>query len=641
MTRLFRLFPLLHCFLAIIFANQNSGTYMINLIVNPDSIPQQHENDLIRGETDSLLFPLTTQPKNNIRPGQLLMRQRINSKSAVLYYGLFDTAAFRKTPPLFSFDFPHWARLQDMLTTRFYRAPTEQIGTDEPTIYCDKERLYARAIPQLYYYRHHVWFPLRGSPAVPSGALKIVSHPPGATVIINGEQYPRAVTPCTIPNLLGGIYTVELQLANHQFFNKKVAIFRDSTSVASYELIADVDTVFITGKASYGLLLLPEPPLQFPYTIDDSITITDTRIRITPGTHRVVWQGDERFASIDTMLDIPEGKVVYFDYLFKRQYGIVRIIPHPADAEICIDAQGCTTGEMITELPAGLYHITAYRHGFLSVKQDLHLKGDTITSLDMDLRQVPDSDGDGYIDSSDNCPNQYGLYHGCPHPQLRSALQTARNDIAAYARSDELKFGVSLLGIISRTPSNTHFRNLLSVFSSGRIGGVNNYRGLTFLNSLLLMYRGFYSSVELGQWTAGLHYQRPDTLHLDSNTIFYFDSLNHVEPTLFIPSTALCFGVHYSYTWFNLSYAIGYQWEDLIFDQLYNVDEARLFSVTFNNDFWFHQISLEVDFNEGDFYVPSLYCKLKLPFGTIRHTPWQTLQAGLQLKLFTHPAGRK
>ena len=631
------LLPLLIIFAVLdLSADFRGGNFKISNIVHTIDAPTQFENDIIRGEIDSTLRVIDTISRITVKPGQLIMRRKIKSESYGFFIGILDTSVFSLRPPLFSYRLPHWARLEDMLHYRLYRSPTESIGSDETIIYFDNERIYTRFFSQLYYFRNGIWFPLIGSPKKPVGSIIISSNPSGADVFVNGTPTGRN-TPCTIDGLIGGDHAVELRLSDFQFFRKKVRVVPDSVVSASFELIADVDTVFINGEASYSLLLLPEPPVDRPYLIDDSIRIYDARIRLAPGSHRLQWNADERFVPVDSIIDIPEGKVVYFDYLFKRRYGIVRLIPFPVDAEICIDQFGCGTGERVEELPAGFYRVNIYRLGFQKVKHDLHVIADTITTIHVDLRQVPDGDGDGYIDSIDLCPDRYGLYNGCPTPHLKSAIKAVANEISEFIATDSLTFGISLLGIVSKTPTNQHFRNFLSVFSSGKTGGVNNFRGITFLNTVSVMYRGLFATFELGQWSAGLRYQRPDTLFLDSSHIVYFDSLFDVEPRMYLPSTSIGVGFHYNRSWLNIAYAVGYQWEDIIFDQIMSLSDSSFARTIFDNDWWYHQINLEVDFNNGDLFMPSLYCTFKFPFGPYKRTRWITLNAGVQLKICTHP----
>lgn len=618
-------------------ADYPGGSYMI-----PPRLDTavQLENDIIKGDVDSVLRRIEDISGIALRPGRVVMRKKNSAGYFGLYEGALDTTAFTGAPPLYSFPFPHWARLEDMLNHRFYREATEAIGSDEATVYFDAERVYMRTLSQLCYFRNGIWFTMSGSRKNPFGSLSVGSTPPGAELLINGTST-RMATPCTVGGLIGGVYTIEVRMAEYQFFTKRVRVVADSTVHASFELISDVDTVYITGDAQYSLVLLPHPPIDRPYVVDDTLSIYGDRIRLSPGEHRISWNGDERYMSLDSVVDIPAGRVIYFDYLFKRRYGVVRIVPSPFDADVCIDRFGCSTGERIEELPAGLHRAYGFRQGFQRVKSDIHVKADTITTCNIDLRQVPDSDGDGFIDSVDECPDVYGLYNGCSKPRLRTALRTVFGEVGTFVASDSLTIGFSLLGFIVRTPSNRNFRNFLSVFSNGRAGGVNNYRGLTALNTVSVMYRGLFGMAELGQWSGGLRYQRRDTLALDSDHSVFFDSASGIEPRLYLPSTAVALGVHYNRSWLNIAYSAGYQWEDIILDDIYCRTDHSLVRTTFDNDWWFHQVNLEVDFNNGDLFVPAIYCNVRLPFGRQKYTHWVTLNAGLQLKIFTHPAPKR
>ena len=618
-------------------ADVRGGNYLVGSVVKVSDTLTAYDTDVIKGQIDRILSPVDSFPGLSIRPGELLLRKKIDAQVYAFYRGLLDTTAFSSNQPLYSFKIPYWARLEDMLTYRFYRKPTEAIGSDEPVVYFDNERVYTRSFSRLYYFRNGIWFPLSGaSSQKPVGTLVLHSNPPDANVYINGIGTGR-ITPCTIENLLGGEYSIELRLTEYQFFRRTVRVVPDSTVHASFELIADVDTVFISGDAPYTLLLLPEPPSDYPYHIDDSLTVYNGKIRLPGGMHRLRWDGDIRFEPLDTLIDLPVGRVIYFDYIFWRRFGIVRITPFPSDAEVCIDGFGCATGERIEELPADLYHLSVYRQGFQRLKRDLHVQPDTINFLAADMRQVPDADADGFVDSVDICPDRYGLYNGCPSPQLKTAVKNIGREIGDFVATDSLTFGFELVGTVLKTPTNRHFRNFLSVFSSGLTGGVNNYRGITFLNSCFAMYRGFFGKVELGQWTAGLQYHRQDTLYIDSTHFVFYDSLFGVEPKMYLPSTSVSLGFHYHRSRFDIAWAIGYQWEDIILDQIYSVPENGLTRVVFDNDWWFHLIEMQVDLDEGNLFVPSIYTQLKFPFGEIRRTRWLAMNFGLQLKIFTRP----
>ena len=617
-------------------ADYLGGNYQITSIAAAGEAQEGVETDVIKGEVDSTLVPVDSIAGMGLRPGQLLLRRKIHSETYAFYKGTIDTAVFSLSPALYSFRIPSWARLEDILKYRFYRSPTDLIGSDEAIVYFDNERIYTRTCPQLHYFRNGFWFTLTGTTLKPVGSMVVHSIPPDANVLINGNAT-GLITPCTLDDLLGGDYSVELRLTDYQFFRRTVRVVPDSTVSVSFALIADVDTVFISGDATYSLLFLPDPPSAHPYTVDDSVRITNARIRLSPGAHKLQWTGDGRFEPLDTIIEVPEGKVVYFDYTFWRRFGMIRVIPFPPDAEICIDRFGCATGERIDEIPADLYHVSVFRQGFKRMQRDLHVLPDTITTLQLDLRQVADADGDGFVDSIDGCPALYGLYNGCPKLRLSTAVNGLKREIGDFVDTDSLTFGFSLAGVVLKTPTNRSFRNFLSVFSGGLTGGVNNYRGITFLNSFFAMYRGLFCKVELGQWFAGLQYKRADTLFVDSTHFIYFDSLFNVEPKIYFPSTSVAAGFHYHRSRFDVAYAIGYQWEDIIIDQVFNTRLNGLEQVVFDNDWWFHLLEVHFDLNQNDVFVPSLYTQFKFPFGNIRRTRWLSLNFGLQLKIFTKP----
>lgn len=586
---------------------------------------------LIISETGEYLQELDSLPV--LKPGQVIMRRKDGSGYR-FYKGILDTAAFYRKPQFYSaFTFPGWARLSDLILYRFYRAPTEMTGNDENEIYFDNERIYLRQFSRVYYYKNHNWYSIQGIPSLQLGAIELVSAPEGAQVTIDGEQT-GLVTPCTIDRLIPGTYNVELFLAHHHFLRKSIRVYPQSKLYASFELLGDMDTVYITGKAPHGVLMLPQPPIDSQFVIDEK-KIGDSRIRLEPGDHHVQWNGGFSYQSVDTVLFISEGAIFFFDHQFKRRYGVLRVIPYPVDAEVCIQGKPCRIGEQVLEIPSGRYSISAFRQGFINIIKSTTVEPDSITTCVMDLVQMPDRDGDGFTDNVDKCPDTYGLHDGCPRQRFGDAVEAKVQDLREFVRNDNFSAGFSLMGMIMKIPTRKKFSNFLSTFSSGKIGGINNYRGLTFLNMFEASYRGLFASVELGQWSAGLHYQREDTLELaagNSRYLVFYDSLD-VEPAIFIPSTGVSLGVHYNWSWINVVYSVGYQWEDIILDQVFNTSTGEFQRITFNNDWWFHQLYTEADLHVGEAFMPSLYFKFKFPFGPFKRTRWHVMQAGIQIKL--------
>lgn len=627
------------CFLtATIFVNAfvpqadlRDGDYSIPVF----RVGQQRINlartDVIVSETGDSLREIDSLPK--LRTGQVIYRHRIANRFA-FFKGILDTAAFGKNPVLYTFKIPSWASLSDIVQYRFFRSPTEKNGNDEDEIYFDAEHIYIKHFPEIYYYKDFSWNKLEGSSSLPLGGIEIFTDPPGAQIVIDGKEI-GLFTPYTFKQLLAGVYSFELVLPGYNTFQKSVRIYPGNMVTAAFELLSDMDTIYISGKAPYGLLILPQPPTDSLFYVDSN-RIFSLKTRLHPGAHRLRWNGAEMYESIDTIITISEGIVAYFDHVFKRRYGVLRVIPSPSDAEVCIEGLPCKIGEQLLELPSDRYTISAFHLGFRNLKKPVTVFPDTITVARMDLTQMPDIDGDGFVDSVDECPDKYGLFGGCPRMKPGEALKAKREEIKNFLKTDPLTFGSSLIGGLNRVPTSKRFGKFLSSFSGVKIGGINNYRGMTMVNNYHIQYRGLFTGLELGQWIAGLSYQRDDTLEIltkEKKYLIFNDSINIIEPVMYIPSTALCFGLHYSWSWVNLVYAIGYQWEDIILDQIYNATDDRLERITMNNDWWFHQIGMEANFNFDGFVVPSVYARMKLPFGKSRVTRWLALQTGIQFKL--------
>ena len=641
MNSAIRIFVLLTVFYLSIDAAYLEGDYIITRFRSTSRDLPLKSFGLIKGGPEEHLQELDS--VQQIFSGQVIVRRKYDGEYR-LYKGFLDTAAFNlKSNQYYAFQIPGWGRMSEMVHYRFFRAPTDKPGSDEDVVFFDDERIYMRQFSRLYYFRNGNWFSLEGSTSLQPGTIKVTSEPQGAQVIING-QVSGKVTPCDIEGLIPGSYVLELFLADHHFFRKSVRLFPGGSLSVSFELFSDMDTVYITGKAPHGSLILPQPPFDNRYMIDTAFT-DDYRVRLLPGEHRIRWNGGALYKSLDTIVTIEEGKVTFFDYMFRRQYGVLRVVPDPEDAEVCIQNYNCRIGEQILEVPTGRYNVSAFHYGFRNLRKEVIVLPDSIANCEMDLVQIPDADGDGFIDKVDRCPDVYGLHDGCPRQKFGDAIEGKKQDLLEYVKNDHFTAGFSLMGMILRIPTRKHFASFLSTFSSGKIGGVNNYRGLTFANMAEFMYKGLFASVELGQWTAGLHYQRSDTLQLQTQNnkyLVYYDSLMGIEPVLFLPGTAVSLGFHYNWSWINIVYSIGYQWEDIILDQIYDVNKNEYARITFDNDWWFHQLYTELDLHAGEFFIPSVYFKFKFPFGPFMRTRWHVLQAGLQIKLAPHMyKGRK
>jgi hypothetical protein len=574
-----------------------------------------------------------------IESGGLVLRKKFEPGEYRLFKGRIDTAAFSREPPIYSFAIPAEFSADQFIVFRLYQMPSKNQSEDLEEVFFDNHNFYVRYFSKVFYNNNGTWFTLEGKRKYPTGNLSVSSTPPGAQIVLNGVPSGR-LTPSDLKNVPGGNYAIELFLPNHHFTRKNIRVVADSTVRHSFELMSDFDTITITGTSVHGLLMLPQPPVATNFILD-SLSISELILNVESGAHRLRWNGGNEYKSIDTVVIIKPGKVTYFSSPFHRRSGNLKIIPVPKTAEVCIEHLPCSGGEKQFDLPSGMYKVSVEKYGYQKILRDIEVFPDTQITIIIDLQSNSDRDSDGFLDSSDRCPDVYGLYDGCPKRMLKYALSDKMEEVGEYARNDKFRVGFTLFGIISKIPTRKQFANFLSTFSSGKIGGVNNYRGLTFANSVHVMYRGFYSALEFGQWTAGLQYQRPDTMLINTaknKYLVYYDSVRGVKPVLYLPSTSFCLGFHYNWSFVNIVYGLGYQWEDIVITRLSPVNnvsaEEEMFTeVSFDNDWWFHQLNFETDFIGDDFFVPSVYFKFKFPFGSSNWTRWMVFQAGLQMKL--------
>jgi hypothetical protein len=201
--------------------------------------------------------------------------------------------------------------------------------------------------------------------------------------------------------------------------------------------------------------------------------------------------------------------------------------------------------------------------------------------------------------------------------------------------TEPLSFSVSGIGFISRNPTHKRFHTFLSSFSGGRLGGFNNYQGITMGNIYQVSHRGFMAQAELGQWASGVKFRRPDTLTIkteNNNYLVWFDSLYNIDPAVFFPSTALSAGFKYRLLNYSVGYSLGFQWEEIIVDEIQRASDGEFVNVYFDNNWWFHEIMIEGDLFTDTFMTPSLYLKLKFPFGPTLRTKWHSMQFGLQVR---------
>jgi hypothetical protein len=584
--------------------------------------------------TDTLLD--IASPPSFIKPGQIVMRKKYGADYR-LYLGELDTAAFRVFPPLYAFPLPAWSRSGQAMWYRFYARQTNNRNLDLETVFFDNERAYVQHHGKIFYSRNDEWDSIGGVAAAPFGELHIDSEPPGADIYFYGKATGKK-TPASFRNLVAGRYETELFLSEHRFLRRDIAIPSGGTAASSFQLMSDFDTLHVLGDVQHGTLALPYPPIDSAYRIGDSATLAhkEPRLTLLEGEYRVVWNGGGLYKDIDTAVSIPAGQMAFFNAPFVRLSGSAVFELYPQDALLCIEGFPCNPGGTEVELPSGFHTARVSRYGYEPERRKFIISHGKKYLIRIALSENADRDYDGFPDSVDKCPDVYGLYDGCPKPGFRLMLKMKQGELLEYMETEPFSFAVSCIGIISRDPTNRYFRSFLSSFSGGSTGGLNNYKGITLGNAYQVSYRGFMAHLELGQWVSGVKFRRPnpDTIATEHGRYaVVYDSSHGVDPAVYLPSTALSIGFKYRLKNYSVGYSLGYQWEDIIIDDIEDLSDHKLKSVAFDNDWWFHEMMVEADLLTDTFVTPSLYVKFKLPFGPLQRTRWHSLHLGLQLRM--------
>jgi hypothetical protein len=494
------------------------------------------------------------------------------------------------------------------------------------------------------------------------GRIKITSTPSNAHIIINGRKT-IYTTPALLTNIKEGLNTIEISLPDYLFAKRQINVVADTTISISFELISLSDTAHIIGDLKLGILMLPQPPLNTPYLIDNK-QIYSREVTLNTGKHHVVWEGGNRYSSLDTIVDIFPGKLTTFQFYPERLFGNLTISPFPYDADVYINNRFYNTGELNITLSTETYTVAVHRKGYYSKEQDVTINPKKHITLEIDLEEIPDRDHDGFLDSIDICPDTYGLYGGCPKQNRREAIRKYKDVLVKNFKEQPFVISVNTIGYLYRNPTNPNFREFISYFNDGN-PFFNNRNGLIFANNYTFSFRGFLLSFELGQWYSGIKYKKNrhnpliiKTLDKDSTINEYFifyDTTANIKPCITFPSTALSGGFNLSIKKFNISYSLGYQWEnirisDLIikeeFEKHYSDPTNKKYTgprteIVFNNDCWFNKLHVKFDLKKLKRTVPAFYASAAIFFGPNVKTGWHTFQTGIEYRFYPSSKRKK
>ncbi|MFW6221056.1 MAG: PEGA domain-containing protein [Fibrobacterota bacterium] len=600
------------------------------------------ESNIIDDLPESIHIHRSLSPEQILSPGRprdssVIVRCRLSDNT----YGLFGGSIEKYADSLAAtFSYPQSLTFEQIVRTKIFSEQQADSDADMPLVAFGSDRMYVFGSEAAFLKVNDMWIELADI-GVETGALYVQSEPADARIFIDGVNINRT-TPSIIEGIEAGEHTVEVSVPEYLFSRKKVVVEADSMVSVSFQLISSMDTAYVEGTLRLGVLQLPDPPIDVPFVIDGR-EIEGNQVTLNEGKHRVEWYGGDRYSSLDTVVEVFLGKVTTFPFNPRRLTGELELIPNPPDARIHIGEELLGYGVQEKTLPTGEYSFTFDRKRYYSQTEQITIYPDDKRQVVVTLTEVPDRDGDGFLDSVDKCSDVYGLYGGCPTPPFFEALRLNAQRILRNMREDPLNLSINSLSFIYRKPTNTRFRHILSYFSDGK-NYMNNHKGLSLANSYTVSMRGLIVSVDLGQWNSGLVYEKADTLHVKGEsgnryTILY-DSLSGANPRVVLPSTSVSAGLHFITKWFNFGYLLGYRWEDITIYDLIDSQTGQNVSVRFDNDWWIKTCLVETEFSIGEWFSPTLYTTFTLPLGKSPRTGWHSFQTGLRFR-FTPSRMRK
>lgn len=229
-------------------------------------------------------------------------------------------------------------------------------------------------------YAHHLEFasgPAAAATSGANGAVKVVSRPAGASVLIAGAV--RGRTPVTVSDLPAGTHEVLLNLGRHQL--------KESVTVQS-GVTAQLSAAFpATSSSGAAGWIAIASPVELTILEDGQVlgTTRSSRIMVPAGRHALELASERFGFRTSRVLDVDDGKTVSFTPELPKGSASVNALPW---AEVWVeDRKVGDTPLANLSLPIG-NHQLVFRHPSLGERrQDVTITASAATRVSVDMRK--------------------------------------------------------------------------------------------------------------------------------------------------------------------------------------------------------------------------------------------------------------
>ena len=373
---------------------------------------------------------------------------------------------------------------------------------------------------------------------------------------------------------------------------------------------AEIDTFFVFGNHSFGVINLPPTPKGIPYLINDNIEMDNKRIVLLAGEHKIHWSGGIEYESIDTVIEIGVGEIRDIAFNFVERKATLFLEAEPEEAKIFLDGELAGVGVLFRSLKAGEHKITVSAKGYRTSQQELTMLPNRLVRMNVELEKSVEGD----------------IYFNKKGKELRKLGNFWWN----HLNNQPFSIEVAAISVQYRIAADKNFRNLISLFNDGAPIGTN-YRGLSFFNKLWIAKSFWIASVEYGQGFGGLKYEKKYPIAVDDYFLIYKD-YREKNPEMGIRSYSGQLGIRAENKNVSLAILTGYARETITVDGISKktADGKEYFtSFSKRNDGWLTTVRTAVS-PRGESLTPSFFAEISF---TSRNgydvSGWTNLRSGI------------